>query len=147
MSKSHSKFEDGAVIYLYNCFWPCLSSHSWVEVPQKSRPYFIVSYGTPPTWRARFPFLYPPGTGLPSYTPGHWIYLLLDPIVYVSEISKTKNKLHGLSPRANYTDRSTATCRRSDCQLLRIKGATWSAWHPYCRILGFLDRSRYFSIK
>jgi hypothetical protein len=40
---------------------------------------------------------------------------------------KQKNKLHGLSPRANYTDRATAACRRSDCQLLRIKSATWSA--------------------
>jgi hypothetical protein len=37
------------------------------------------------------------------------------------------NKLHGLSPRANNTDRATAASRRSDCQLLRIKGATWSA--------------------
>jgi hypothetical protein len=37
-------------------------------------------------------------------------------------------KLHGLSPRANYTDRATAACRRSDCQLLRIEGTTWSAW-------------------
>jgi hypothetical protein len=36
--------------------------------------------------------------------------------------------LHGLSPRANYTDRATAACRRSGCQLLRIEGATWSAW-------------------
>jgi 3-dehydroquinate dehydratase len=36
-------------------------------------------------------------------------------------------KLHCLSPRANYTDRVTATCRRSVCQLLRIVGATWSA--------------------
>jgi hypothetical protein len=41
---------------------------------------------------------------------------------------KKTNKLHGLSPRANYTDRATAACWRSDCQLLRIKGATWSAW-------------------
>jgi hypothetical protein len=40
---------------------------------------------------------------------------------------KLKAKLHGLSPRANYTDRATAACRRSDCQLLRIEGATWSA--------------------
>jgi hypothetical protein len=23
--------------------------------------------------RARFPYLYPPGTGWPSYTPGHWV--------------------------------------------------------------------------
>jgi hypothetical protein len=38
-----------------------------------------------------------------------------------------KTKLHGLSPRANYTDRVTATCWRSDCQRLRIEGATWSA--------------------
>jgi hypothetical protein len=37
-------------------------------------------------------------------------------------------KLHGLSTRANYTDRATAACRRSDCQLLRIEGATWSTW-------------------
>jgi hypothetical protein len=35
-------------------------------------------------------------------------------------------KLHGLSPRANYTDRVTAFCQGSDCQLLRIEGATWS---------------------
>jgi hypothetical protein len=40
---------------------------------------------------------------------------------------KTKTKLHGLSPQANYIDRATAACRRSDCQLLRIEGATWSA--------------------
>jgi hypothetical protein len=40
---------------------------------------------------------------------------------------KREKKLHGLSPRANYTDRETAACRRSDCQLLRIKGATCSA--------------------
>jgi hypothetical protein len=38
-----------------------------------------------------------------------------------------KKKLHGLSPRSNYTDRATAACRRSDCQLLQIVGATWSA--------------------
>jgi hypothetical protein len=43
------------------------------------------------------------------------------------EDRRSKNKLHGLSPRANYTDRATAACRRSDCQLLRIEGTTWSA--------------------
>jgi hypothetical protein len=42
---------------------------------------------------------------------------------------QAKNKKrHGLSPRANYTDRATAACRRSDCQLLRIEGATWSVF-------------------
>jgi hypothetical protein len=38
-----------------------------------------------------------------------------------------KKNLHGPSPRANYTDRATAASRGSGCQLLRIKGATWSA--------------------
>jgi hypothetical protein len=60
----------------------------------------------------------------------------------------TLKRLHGLSPRANYTDREIAAYRRSDCQLFADRG-----WHvvsvtdPYARILGFLDRSRYFSIK
>jgi hypothetical protein len=35
---------------------------------------------------------------------------------------KLLTKLHGLSPRANYTDK-----RRSECQLVQIEGATWSA--------------------
>jgi hypothetical protein len=43
----------------------------------------------------------------------------------VSKQNVQKKKLHGLSPRANYTDRATAASRRSGCQLLRIKGATW----------------------
>jgi hypothetical protein len=44
-------------------------------------------------------------------------------------ISSEKNsKLHGLTPRSNCADRATAACGRSDCQLLRIEGATWSAW-------------------
>jgi hypothetical protein len=33
-----------------------------------------------------------------------------------------KKNLHGLSPRANYTDRATASCRRSDCQLFADRG-------------------------
>jgi hypothetical protein len=43
----------------------------------------------------------------------------------------TNNKLYGLSPRANYTDRATTGCRRNDCQLLRTEGVTWSANRLY----------------
>jgi hypothetical protein len=65
----------------------------------------------------------------------------------ISEISK-KTKLHGLSPRANYTDRATDACRRSDCQLFADRGChVVSVTDPYGSILCFLDRSRYFSIK
>jgi hypothetical protein len=61
---------------------------------------------------------------------------------------RKKKKLNGLSPRANYTDRATAACRRSECQLFADRGChVVSVTDPYGRILGFLDRSRYFSIK
>jgi hypothetical protein len=48
-------------------------NHSMVRVTHNPTPYFTVSSETPPTWRARFPYSYPPGTGWPSYTPGHWV--------------------------------------------------------------------------
>jgi hypothetical protein len=41
-----------------------------------------------------------------------------------------KNKLRGFCPRAIYTDRSNAACRRSYCQRLRIKG---------CRLVNAAD--------
>jgi hypothetical protein len=45
----------------------------------------------------------------------------------VAVTSRTDRELRGLSPRANYTDRATAACRRSWCQLLRLGGVAWSA--------------------
>jgi hypothetical protein len=70
----------------------------------------------------------------------------LIPLHTHSQLKKTK--LHGLSPRASYTDRAIAAYRRSDCQLFRIEGChVVSVTDPYGRILGFLDRSSYFSIK
>jgi hypothetical protein len=65
-----------------------------------------------------------------------------------SEFRRLKvKKLHGLSPRANYTDRATAACRRSASQRFADKGChVVSVTDPYGRILEFLD-SRYFSIK
>jgi hypothetical protein len=65
--------EDWSVIYCTIASGPCQSSHSWVEVPQNSPPYFTVSSETPPTWRARSLYLYPPWTRWPSYTPRHWV--------------------------------------------------------------------------
>jgi hypothetical protein len=53
-------------------------------------------------------------------------------------------KLHGLSPRANYTDRATAACRRTCAKFAERGCHVVSVTYPYGRILGFLDRSRYF---
>jgi hypothetical protein len=59
---------------------------------------------------------------------GAWNMQITLESIITGDRHKQTNKLCGLSPRANYTDRATAACRWSDCQLLRIKGATWSAW-------------------
>jgi hypothetical protein len=48
-------------------------NHSMVRVAQNPKPYFTVSSDTPLTIRGRFPYLYLPGTGWPSYTPEHWV--------------------------------------------------------------------------
>jgi hypothetical protein len=51
------------------------------------------------------------------------------------------NKCSGFSPKANYTHRATAACRRIE----RIEGIPWSAqWIPTAVNFGLLDRSRYF---
>jgi hypothetical protein len=98
-----------------------------VDPPLWLYGYFIVSFETPLTWRARSP-------GWPSYTPGHWV-----PFCRLLRLAGLRwryfNCLHTGTSKAysscvclnitNYTDRATA-CRRSDCQLLQIKGATWS---------------------
>jgi hypothetical protein len=58
-----------------------------------------------------------------------------------SIIKRTKTELRCLSPQANYTDRATAACRRSQCQLLLREGVAWSAQRIHTAVnLGFLDR-------
>jgi CBS-domain-containing membrane protein len=53
---------------------------------------------------------------------------------------KQTNKLHGLSPRANYTDRATAESEKW-LPTFADKGChVVSVTDPYGRILGFLDR-------
>jgi hypothetical protein len=35
--------------------------------------FYCLRFETPPTWRTRFLYLYPPGRGWPGYTPRHWV--------------------------------------------------------------------------
>jgi hypothetical protein len=37
--------------------------------------FYCLRFETPPTWRTRSLYLYPPGTGWPGYTPRHWVSL------------------------------------------------------------------------
>jgi hypothetical protein len=42
----------------------------------RTHGHILLSHLRRPTWRARFPYLYPTGTGWPSYSPGHWVAFL-----------------------------------------------------------------------
>jgi hypothetical protein len=57
-------------------------------------------------------------------------------------LQSSKTELIGLSPRANYTDRATAACRRCYCQLFADRRCcVVRATDPHGRILGFLYQS------
>jgi hypothetical protein len=43
-------------------------------------------------------------------------------------INSIKTKKKNWTPWSESASELTAACRRSDCQLLRIEGATWSVW-------------------
>jgi hypothetical protein len=63
---------------IYNCAAPRHRSHSWVLSPAGLVTiFYCLRFETPPTWRARSPYSYPPGTGWPSYTPRHWVWRTL----------------------------------------------------------------------
>jgi hypothetical protein len=53
---------------------PRQGSHSGVRVARDSWPYFTVSrFETPPTWRARSPYLYLRGTEWHRFAPRNWV--------------------------------------------------------------------------
>jgi hypothetical protein len=64
--------EDGSVIY--NCRWSSpAQSFSGPSPAGLMTIFYCLRFETPPTWRARSPYLYPPGTGWPGYTPRHCV--------------------------------------------------------------------------
>jgi hypothetical protein len=63
--------EDGCVVY--SCWWATpAQSFSGPSPAGLMTIFYCLRFETPPTCRARSPYLYPPGTGWPGYTPRHW---------------------------------------------------------------------------
>jgi hypothetical protein len=63
--------EDGSVVYC--CCWSSPAQSFSGPIPAGlMTTFYCVTFETPPTWRARSPYLYPPGTGWPGYTSSHW---------------------------------------------------------------------------
>jgi hypothetical protein len=52
--------EDGSVIYSYNFFWVLPEQSLSGPIPQNSRPYFIISFETPPNLEGQIPVFISP---------------------------------------------------------------------------------------
>jgi hypothetical protein len=76
---------------VYNCFWASpAQSFSGPNPTGLMTAFYCFRFETPPTWRARSPYLYPPGRVWPGYTPRHWALLRLAGLfVYVCAVSET----------------------------------------------------------
>jgi hypothetical protein len=66
--------EDGSVI--------CSAITHWLESCRTQNHILLSHLRLSSTWRARSPYLYPSGTGCPSYTPMHWVYLYSSPLPF-----------------------------------------------------------------
>jgi hypothetical protein len=70
----HGLLQECLYFTVYCCCWfsSAQSLSGLSPVGLKTIFYWPKSWDSP-TWRARSPNLYPPRTGCPSYTPGHWV--------------------------------------------------------------------------
>jgi hypothetical protein len=71
--------------------------------------FYYLRFETPPTWRARSPYLYLPERRWPRYTPSHWVPFSLPPTtrrdtVEVLEVASTRINSHCLSRPVNPRD-------------------------------------------
>jgi hypothetical protein len=58
----------------YNCFWHSpAQSFSGPSPAGLMTIFYCLRFETPPTWRARSPYLYPTGTRWPIYTLRYWV--------------------------------------------------------------------------
>jgi hypothetical protein len=64
--------ENGSAIY--NCCWSSPAQSFLGQSPAGLVTiFYCLRFETPPTWRARSPYLCPPGTGWSGLTPRHWV--------------------------------------------------------------------------
>jgi hypothetical protein len=69
--------ENGSAVY--NCWSSPAQSFLGPSPAGLVTIFYWLRFETSPNWRARSPYLYPPGTGWPSYTPRHWVPFAFPP--------------------------------------------------------------------
>jgi hypothetical protein len=70
---SHSPYVTSSLMRGWVC-WPSpAQSFSGPSPAGLTITFYCLRFKIPPTWRARSPYLYTPGTAWPSYNPTHWV--------------------------------------------------------------------------
>jgi hypothetical protein len=64
--------EDGSLVYNF-CWCSPAQSFSSPRPARLMTIFYCLRLESPPTWRVRSPYLYPPGTRWTSYAPRHWV--------------------------------------------------------------------------
>jgi hypothetical protein len=104
------------------------SNHSMVRVAQNPKPYFTVSAETPPTWRIKFPYLFPPGTWWPSYTPR-------PSVPFTSSLTTRLLRLPRLVHLKSQRIYLRAVCRQLTCMLYSFPFFFSNSKHEICSCL------------
>jgi hypothetical protein len=108
-------FEDRMCLSFTIAAGPRQCNHSRVQVPQGLKTiFYTLRFETLPTWRVRSPYLYPEGTGWPSYTPRHWVTFSSPPtthraMVEVFEPASTRSGCYWSSLRPGYKSSASTT--------------------------------------
>jgi hypothetical protein len=68
---------------VYNSYWP-MPAHSFLDPSPVGlmTVFYRLGFEAIPTWRARSPYLYLPGTGWPSFTHRHWVTFSSPPMIH-----------------------------------------------------------------
>jgi hypothetical protein len=103
--------EDGSVVYNF-CWSSPAQSFSGPSPAGLMTIFYCLRFEIPRTWRARSPYLYPPGTGWPSYTPRHWVPFSSPPTTCRATVEVFES--------ASTRDSSNAGCHFSQRMLWRV---------------------------
>jgi hypothetical protein len=81
--------EDGSVVC--NSWWSSpAQSFLGPSSAELMTIFYCLKFETPPTWRARSLYLYPPGTGWKNYTPRHWVPFSSPPTTHRADRPRRK---------------------------------------------------------
>jgi hypothetical protein len=114
---------------------PFQSSHSSVQVPQNSQPYFTVSFETPPTWKARSPYLYP-------WALGSLFVTSYDSQGYSGGILTHLHTGHSLSSGQSKKKIKLYYDQQSVGQGVLVSGTPSGTHHKFFLLLSFVDVGR-----